>query len=458
MPELYGYQSEGVVELVRRRAILLADDMGLGKTAQAISAISKLFSDRAIRRVLIVAPASLCANWMQEFRVWAPSHRPVRYAGADRHGMLRGGAKVLVATIDTVVGDLKAESRGGARFIDIGVDLLVIDEAQSLGNPSSLRSLVLSRILAPRRWAITGTPMENHPGEFLSIVRFILQDDSILSVNVRENSMRLLAIRDRYMVRRTKEDVSLDLPSKTSRYVFTDLTPDQEAEYAQVLDELRSGLLLATTPAAATALLLPGIQDLRRIAALSSNGTSGKLDLIEQEVEALSAKGEKAIVFSTYATLALPLVRDRLERFGAEFYTGDMSLDERTAAHERFINDANRTVMCASLKAAGVGLTWTVASYVYFLDLWWNPQALRQAEDRAHRIGQARPVFCKRLVAMGTIDEAIASMLQSKQELFTFFVEDSASGVEKSPDGIGALLRLIDLKFSDLKAFRSGAS
>ncbi len=125
-------------------------------------------------------------------------------------------------------------------------------------------------------------------------------------------------------------------------------------------------------------------------------------------------------------------------------------MSEKTLAHDRFVNDDSCLVMCASLRAAGVGLSWTIASLVYHLDLWWNPQALKQAEDRVHRIGQERPVLVKRLVAEETIEQGILRLLKAKEAIFDFVVEGT-SLPEPSPTSLQSLLSLIGLKLNSLR-------
>ncbi len=419
---LYPFQSEGVRNLVTRRNILLADEMGLGKTVQVVTALKELFQQRAIRRALVICPASLCLNWKHEIASWG-NLPAVIYQGADRYGMLEGEAPILIGSFETISSDLQRPTKSGEQFYDIGIDVLVLDEAQRIKASEGIRSKVLTKLVAPRRWAITGTPLENHPRELATILRF-LEPNEFLATSDIDNFEKVLQYTDQLMLRRTKDEVGLQLPKKTVSRISVALSPEQESEYLRAREDLLNSLQCVHTLSSATMCLLKGLQELRRIAVISSGGESSKLDLIEEEMEEVASYGEKAVVFSSFATLALPLFAARLSKYGALLYTGSMTTEERQQVHERFLHDSDARVMCASLRAAGVGLTWTVASHVYHTDSWWNPQVLNQADDRVHRIGQEKPVFIKRLIAENTIEEAIEDLLSAKEDLFEFVVGD----------------------------------
>ncbi|BDU68720.1 hypothetical protein GETHOR_08210 [Geothrix oryzae] len=448
---LYPFQSEGVRNLVTRRCILLADEMGLGKTVQTVIALEQLFQQGAIRRVLIVCPSSLCINWKNEIAKWG-TFPAVIYQGSDRFGMLEGHAPVLIGSLETITSDLQRPTWHGEGFFDIGIDVLVIDEAQRIKAPEGIRSKVLSKLVAPRRWAITGTPLENHPRELASILRFLAPNE-FLTANDLNDAEKILFQTDQLMLRRTKSEVGLQLPEKVVARIGIALTPEQGSEYALARMNLLNSLQEARSVASATICILQGLQELRRIAVISSDGASSKFDLIEEEMEEIAARGEKAVIFSSFANIALPHIASRLVKYGALLYTGSMTREQREHAHEQFLNDPKCKVMCASLRAAGVGLTWTVASHVYHTDNWWNPQILNQADDRVHRIGQRKPVFIKRLIAEGTVEDAIEDLLSAKEDLFSYVVDDRQMKPTDSPK-FSTLLSLVGGVPSDFH-FRS---
>lgn len=420
--ELYPFQKEGVTRLVQSQLLILADEMGLGKTVQVISGISELFSSRAIQRVLVVCPASLMYNWKAEFQKWAPATPTILYRGADRYGMLDGRSRVLISSYDTLINDLKRRTNSGDLFVDIGVDLIVLDEGQFIKSPETSRSRVASRVIAPRRWVLSGTPMENHPKEMGSVLRFLCPNEFSADADLLDFG-KIFNNRNKYMLRRTKEEVRLDLPKKIVSNTPTSMSPGQESEYVHTQEDIRAKLLASKSLHDVAGVLLGGIQNLRRIATISSEGESGKLDFLDADLEALRSTEDKILMFSSFPGIVIPHLLERFSEFNPVSFTGAMTLTERDNAYEQFINDPQCRMMCASIRAAGVGLTWTVARFVYHVDLWWNPQVLKQAEDRAHRIGQTETVIVKRLLSEDSIDIGISRLLEMKQEIFDCVVE-----------------------------------
>ena len=420
--ELYKYQAAGAKTLEYRNKVLLADDMGLGKTAQAIVALDRLWSDGLIKRALIVVPTTLISVWKSEFSKWAPELPSVVYSGADRFGMLKGGMPVLIGSYDTIAKDLQRETSKNT-FVDIGIDLLVADEAHFMKNTDSLRWKTISNILASRRWALTGTPLENSIEDLVGVLRFLFQNE-LGKFDPTSDITKVLKLRDRCMVRRTKDEVGLQLPPKRIINMPVEMNKNQQLEYSAIVEEFEREAEGRESKNNRKNLLVI-IQNLRRIATIAQDSTSSKLDLIEQEIETLASRNQKSVVFSSFAGLALEPLYERLKKYGAVLIRGGMTSDEVKDADQRFREDDSVNVMCASLKSAGVGFTWTVANYAFILDLWWNPQAIRQAEDRLYRIGQKSPVLIKRVYSENSIDEAIMELLERKEKLFGAIVEDT---------------------------------
>ena len=178
---------------------------------------------------------------------------------------------------------------------------------------------------------------------------------------------------------------------------------------------------------------------MRRICLISKNEESSKCDLLEEEIEEVCESG-KVVIFTSYPNLIYPSLVKKLKKNGCVLFTGNMTNEEKTISHNKFLNDNNTRVMLASLKAAGVGITWTVASFAYHLDVWWNPQASLQAEDRVYRIGQNKPITVKQLACGDTIEETILKLQETKKKIFDIVIQNDE---ELSPSAVSAVLEPI---------------
>jgi len=339
--------------------------------------------------------------------------------------LLGSNAKLLIASYETIARDLWDETRSGEVFVDIGIDLLVLDEAQRVKNPESRAAKVLRKLCAARRWALTGTPLENRPSELGSVLGFLRPNESDQLVS-SSGLPEVLRQRDQLMLRRTKKDAALELPPKAVGYIRIEMSAEQKAEYDEALSPLRKRVRDGSLRSESSVSLLATLNQLRLLAASSSSGSSGKLSYLEELLAEVFAEPTKAIIFSSFPNKVFPHLAHQLERYGVVQYSGDMSIEEREESHQSFMENPDVRVMLASLRAAGTGLTWTSASHVFHMDLWWNPQALNQAEARAHRIGQILPVVCQRLVCDSSIDVGIAELLLRKEGVFDTVVEGDA--------------------------------
>ena len=399
--------------------------MGLGKTAQAAVALAELLDSGSIRRALITCPSSLIFNWEKELWDWAQLPAPL-YRGSDRHGMLEGGARVLISTYETLARDLDAPTRGGEVFADLGIDVFILDEAQFIKDPDS---------------ALTGTPLENRLEDLASILRWLYPNEFCDRGSFSDHQ-KILKLRDRSLLRRTKDSVGIELPSKTITHIPVALSPSQAAEYDLEAVRLKHMYRGATDPRSGA--LLVGLQNMRRVCSIASDGSSAKIDLIADEIESSTAYGRKIVVFSSMPRLIFPELEARIGRGRCTRFIGSMSPEDRLRSHSRFVKDETCSVMCASLKVANVGMTWTVATTVYHLDSWWNPQVMRQADDRVYRIGQTRPVWIKRLYSPLTIEEEIMRLAETKMGVFNLVVDHGGTPIADMDTH--AIRRLIELK------------
>ena len=454
---LRGYQEEGFKWLCRLAAwgagACLADDMGLGKTIQALA----LLLERASAGpALVVAPASVGYNWVNEACRFAPSLRPVLYyAELDRAGALArlGPGDVLVTSYELLV-------RDAAAFAKVRWGTLVLDEAQAIKNHATRRAKAVRSLQVDFRVALTGTPVENHLGELWSLFRVLFpgllgsweqfRERFAAPIEREKDAERQAALARAlrpFLLRRTKGEVARELPPRTEVELPVALT----AEERRLYDEAR----LSAVAELAASKAEPGQRRFELLAALTrlrllachprlydegwTRGSS-KLRRFQEVVADLRAEGHRALVFSQF-TSHLALVREALELQEVPYLylDGQTPQEARARLVERF-QSGEGEVFLISLKAGGTGLNLTGADYVIHLDPWWNPAVEDQATDRAHRIGQTRPVTVYRMVSQGTIEEAILALHAQKRELSAGVLDGTQAAGALSTEELLALI------------------
>ncbi len=453
--QLRDYQRDGLawMEFLRRFNFggCLADDMGVGKTAQVLA---QLESRREKGRdpdgkgetgaprgpSLVVVPKSLVFNWKQEAARFTPKLRVLDHTGLARDVAGFAAYDVILTTYGTL-------RRDAAEFKDIEFDYIVLDEAQAIKNANT-ESAKAARLLRGRnRLAMSGTPVENHLGELWSIFEFLnpgmLGAASVLKLaggagrNPGEETRRLLAHALRpFILRRTKEQVARELPSKSEQTIFCELEAPQRKLYNELRAHYRNTLLntvaaqgLAKSKIQVLEALLrlrqaachPGLLDPKR-----RGDSSAKLDMLIDRLKEIVEEGHKALVFSQFTSM-LAIVRERLDALGIVYEYLDGSTRDRQQHVERFQSDSACGLFLISLKAGGLGLNLTAAEYVFLLDPWWNPAVEAQAVDRAHRIGQTQQVFAYRLIARDTVEEKVLQLQNSKRELAAAIIGEDNS-------------------------------
>ncbi|RKG82559.1 DEAD/DEAH box helicase [Corallococcus sp. CA049B] len=454
--ELRDYQREGFVWLARLTSwgagACLADDMGLGKTVQALAL---LLSRAAMGPALVVAPTSLRGNWMREADRFAPSLRVHVWQDADRDSLPArlGPRDVLIISYGLL-------TRDAAKLADVTFATLVVDEAQAVKNPDTARARALRGVKAEARVALTGTPVENRLSELWSLfhllfpgllggresfhARFAIPIERDRNADARASLARLVRP---FLLRRTKAQVARELPPRVETVVPVTLSDAERRVY----DDVRLAALARLgegTPggdqrfemlAALTRLRLAACHP--RLVDPDTGLSSSKLERVLERVDELLAEGGRALVFSQFVR-HLALVRDALEARGISF----QYLDGRTPAAERqarveAFQRGEGALFLISLKAGGTGLNLTGADHVLHLDPWWNPAVEDQASDRAHRIGQTRPVTVSRFVSEGTIEEAILALHAEKRDLADSLLSEADGAAALSPAQLLGLLR-----------------
>ena len=456
---LRDYQIEGYRWLTRVAAwgagACLADDMGLGKTLQSIAVLL----DRAGRGpALVLAPTSVALNWVSELARFAPRLQPVMYAEqGDRADCLKKLKKndVLIVSYGLLVRD--ADALGATTFAT-----LVIDEAQALKNPNTQRAKAARSLDAGFRIALSGTPFENHLGELWSLFstvfpgllgsleqfreRYAIPIEGSGDPNARAALARVLRP---FLLRRTKAEVASELPSRTEIQVPVALSTEEsqlydDARMAAVAELSRQGKGIRNEQqrfavlAALTRLRLlashPRLYDPR------STVASSKMRRLLELLDELRREGHRVLVFSQF-TSHLALVREELDKagFATTYLDGSTPAKTRATLIDAFQN-GHGDVFLISLKAGGTGINLTAADNVIHLDPWWNPAVEDQATDRAHRIGQTKPVTVYRLITHGTIEEKILAMHVDKRSLVASVLDGTNAAAKVTTQDLLALL------------------
>ncbi len=438
--ELRPYQQDGVAWLQHLREHdaggVLADDMGLGKTLQTIAhVLIEKQHGRLDRPAMIVTLTSLVGNWQRELARFAPSLRVCVY-----HGPNRGERLATLASHDVAITTYPLVARDRDALAQIPLHLLVLDEAHAIKNDGAQVAEAVRRLAARHRVCLSGTPIENHLGELWSLFDFLMpgllgsRDDFSTSfrepIEARGDKVRIEALRDLvrpYILRRTKDSVAPELPAKTHLVRAVELAGAQRelyesirvAAHADVRRQIKTRGLAGSTIAILDALL-----KLRQVCcdprlvtcdAAREVTRSAKLDVFLEMVGQQLADGRRILVFSQFARM-LGLISEGLLARGIGHVTLTGSTPDRQKPIDAF-QTGRADVFLISLKAGGAGLNLVGADTVIHYDPWWNPAAQAQATDRAHRIGQTKPVFVHDLIIAGSVEERMLGLQRHKRDL-----------------------------------------
>lgn len=465
--DLRPYQRLGFEWLVHNARMgfgsILADDMGLGKTVQVIAFLLHQKEHQEIKNVdaLVVLPTSLITNWRKELERFASSLTVHVYYGPQRK-LPKKTYDVVLTSYGTLRSDVEILSKRKFRTF-------IVDEAQTIKNPTAQQTRAIKKIRADVRIALSGTPVENRLLDYWSIFDFTMrgylgtktafQSKLATPIELERDQACLEKFRKLtapFILRRLKTDKSIikDLPEKIESDRFCTLTPDQASLYQNTIDSLEDSLADVESEFERSGYLFKLIMALKQICnapsqflhrAYSGSDESGKLALFVDILgEALEAD-EKVLVFSQFKQMGDLLVDCMKNEFGMEtpFIHGQLSRKRRDENVEAFQNDSRVRAMILSLKAGGTGLNLTAASQVVHYDLWWNPAVETQATDRAYRIGQTKNVLVHRLLTENTFEERINEMLQSKRDLAEMTVTDGELSItDLSNDEIRELVAL----------------
>ncbi len=457
--ELRDYQLAGY-QWLRRLAEwgvggVLADDMGLGKTLQTLAVLLDRADDGP---ALVIAPTSVGFNWVREAQRFTPGLRAHLYRETEREDFLTGvrAGDLVVCSYGLALRDEKA--LGQVRWSTV-----VLDEAQAVKNSRSKTAQAIAKLQANWMLALTGTPVENHLGELWSLFHLVspgvfggwdhFRRRFALPIEKQHDASARASLANRlqpFVLRRSKSQVLTELPPRTEMNLYVDLSPEERNQYERV----RMSAIGEIDQIAA----LPNLQDQRfKLLALLTRlrqfachpgivnrqwtGSSAKLDQLCSTLDELKEEGHRALIFSQF-TQHLDLIRQALDKRGISY----QYLDGATPAAMRqqrvdAFQNGDGDAFLISLKAGGTGLNLTAADYVIHMDPWWNPAVEDQATDRAHRIGQDKPVMVYRIIARGTIEDEILSLHETKRDLVTGVLEGTAAAASLSSSELINLLR-----------------
>jgi non-specific serine/threonine protein kinase len=458
------YQMTGVkwLALLNRLGLgaCLADDMGLGKTIQVVALLLRLHGRKPREEPkpgngaasaaaprdsaavsLIVAPASLIANWKAEIQRFAPSlsllvahssESAVDLADERALDAALAGVDVAITTYGVVA---RTEALRRIRW-----RVVVLDEAQAIKNPGAQQTRAVKEIQANGRIALTGTPVENRLGDLWSLFDFLnpgllgttaafTQATKRLAKGADQSFAPLRRLVQPYILRRLKTDkrVIADLPEKTEVRAFCALTREQAALYEQCVKELANALA-QSEGIKRRGLVLAHLMQLKQICNHPAQwqgqreftaSRSGKFARLSELCEELGERQERVLIFTQFREIVAPLVQHLTQVFGRPGLAldGSTAVARRRALVDEFQREDGPPFFVLSLKAGGTGLNLTAASHVIHFDRWWNPAVENQATDRAFRIGQQRNVFVHKFVCRGTVEEKIDALIESKSDL-----------------------------------------
>jgi superfamily II DNA or RNA helicase len=471
--DLRSYQRSGLAWLQFLTELgvggILADDMGLGKTAQALSLLAWRKERDGTAPSLVVAPTSVASNWIREAARFAPDLRCLLLHGSERHERTDE-----IAESDMVVTTYALLRRDIARLQSFSFRYVILDEAQHIKNHTAATTAAARKLVAEGRLALTGTPLENRLLELWSIFEFVNpgmlgswrdfnrrwerplveaiagegeENETSASRTLPEvaHSAEAASLRARirpFLLRRTKAEVQRDLPPKIETDIVVDLTPAQRRAYAALAAATREDLgkrFAAEGFEKNRMVILTALLRLRQLAcdprlvdSKLKAEDSAKLMALRELVSEVISGGRRALVFSQFVQL-LGLVREDLDASGIEYAYLDGRTRDRQAVIDSFVQ-GEMPLFLLSLRAGGTGLNLAAADVVIHLDPWWNPAVEEQATDRAHRIGQEKTVSVYRIVAAGTIEEAISRLKQRKQALSDAIL--GAGGESSLPRGL----------------------
>eukprot|EP00903_Cladosiphon_okamuranus_P003558 g3556.t1 len=461
--DLRGYQREGFswLQFLAGHGLhgILADDMGLGKTLQTLCHLAAESAKKPGRPSLVIAPTSVVPNWVAEAEKFTPGMRVLMLQGSNR-----GEYFDSIPEADLVITSYPLLARDIGTLEKQDWHVIVLDEAQYIKNPKAIVAKNACRLKSAHRVCLSGTPMENHLGELWSLMRFLmpglLKDEKTFNAHFRrpiekERSTEAQHALNRrvspLILRRTKDQVATELPAKTEIIHHIDLSKKQTDLYESVrasMDKRVRDAISSRGLGQSHIIALDALLKLRQICchpqllrmpAAENVRESAKLNFLAKDLlPTLLEEGRRILIFSQFTSMLL-LIEEHLEKEKIPFLKLTGQTKDRGELVEKF-QAGDVPVFLISLKAGGTGLNLTAADTVIHYDPWWNPSAENQATDRAHRIGQMKPVFVHKLACTGTIEDRILELQRKKSALVEALLTSETTGLKIDPETLSHLL------------------
>ncbi len=429
---------------------LLADDMGLGKTIQTLTFLQYYLKKNNELLTLVVCPTTLIYNWQNEILKFTPDLQFLVHHGSGRTKKVEElrNTNVLITTYGTLRSDIEI-------LMKLSLDYVVLDESQSIKNPTSKVAKAAMLLNTKNRIALSGTPMQNNTFDIFAQLHFLnpgmlgskefFKDNFATPIDKFQEEVTKAHLRKLifpFLLRRTKEQVAKDLPDKTEITLYCEMGKEQKKIYNTYRDMYRAKILGTIDDMGVEKsqfAILQGLMKLRQICdspAILKESTplpnhSVKLDELTTQLQD-NIGNHKVLIFSQYLGM-LALIRDKLSATNVafEYFDGSSTAKQRQDSIANFQENEDCRAFLISLKAGGTGLNLTAADYVYIIDPWWNPAVEQQAIDRTHRIGQTKNIFAYRFICKDTIEEKIVELKQRKSSLVRDIVADD-NGFVKS--------------------------
>lgn len=431
----------------------LADDMGLGKTIQTLAFLQSLYENRANRPgkissapdpldtnsqrkpSLLIAPRSLLVNWQREAARFVPFLRVLIYSEINRAKEIDTFDQydLIITTYGILLRDIKALQAYAFNYA-------ILDESQTVKNPLSQTARAVRLIKSEHRLVLTGTPIENSSVDLWSQFSFInpgllgnleyFKKEFIAPIEKKGDEQAAQTLRriiHPFILRRTKDQVAPELPPRTEKILYCDMTSSQQKIYNRTRDFYRGvvlGMLAEEGNGPSRIKILEGLLRLRQISnhpkLVDENyrGESGKLELLLNTIDTLRSEGHKALIFSQFVQM-LRILRKSLDDKLVPYLYLDGHTRNRMELVDEYQQNSSVPFFLISLKAGGQGLNLTAADYVIHIDPWWNPSVEMQASDRTHRIGQDKPVFIYKIITRDTVEEKIKLLQDKKKKLIS---------------------------------------